>query len=44
MNSDIKPIAITNLDKHLVIQTLFAHADALAMGQHEYDFRKKVGR
>ena len=34
---------ITNLDKHLVIQTLFAHADALAIGQYEYDFRKRMG-
>jgi len=34
---------ITQLDKKLLVQTLFAHSAPLRLGQAEYDFRKKLG-
>jgi hypothetical protein len=34
---------ITQLDKKLLVQTLFAHSAPLRLGQVEYDIRKKLG-
>lgn len=34
---------ITNTDKKLLIQTLFAHSAPLRLGYYEYDFRKRFG-
>lgn len=34
---------ITNIDKRLLVQTLFAHSAPLNLGEAEYTFRKKSG-